>query len=181
VILEPTPLAGLMLVQPDKHHDQRGFFARVWCRDTAAAAGMAFDPVQISVSFNHRAGTLRGLHWQAPPHGESKLVRATRGRVFDVAVDLRPGSPTRCCWHTIELGADSHLALFIPPGFAHGFLTLEDDSEVLYATDTPHEPASSRGARYDDPAFAIRWPGPPAVIAERDCLWPPFDAVGGGA
>lgn len=178
MILEPTPLPDLTLVRPDERHDERGFFARVWCRETAAEAGVCFEPAQVSVSFNRRAGTLRGLHWQEPPHAETKLVRATRGRAFDVAVDLRPGSPTRGRWHAVELSADNHLALLIPPGFAHGFLTLEDGTELLYAIDAPYVPAAARGARWDDPAFAIRWPGAPAVVAERDLAWPAFELDG---
>lgn len=178
--LEPTGLAGLWAVRPTALTDERGLFARVYCRDTFAAAGVPFEPVQMSVSFNHRAGTLRGLHWQAPPQAEAKLVRVTRGRIWDVAVDLRPGSPTRLAWVGMELDSDGRAALLIPPGFAHGFITLADETEVLYAMDAPHAPDAARGARWDDPAFAIRWPRAPALMSERDRTWPDYAADGAG-
>ncbi len=174
VILEPTPLHGLAIVRPEKRADVRGFFARLWCADEFAAAGIAFRPHQISASFNHAAGTLRGLHWQAEPHGETKLVRATAGRVWDVAVDLRPVSPTRLQWFGLILDAAEHTALFIPPGFAHGFITLTDDAELLYAIDTPFEPSATRGARFDDPAIGVHWPCSPVVIADRDLAFAPL-------
>jgi dTDP-4-dehydrorhamnose 3,5-epimerase len=172
VIFEATPLEGLLLVRPTKHADARGFFARLWSADDFAAAGHPFAPSQISASFNHAVHTLRGLHWQADPHGETKLVRATAGRVFDVAVDLRPGSATRHRWFGCVLDAAAHNALLIPPGFAHGFLSLTDGAEVQYAIDSPHTPHAARGARWDDPAFAIAWPAAPLVIATRDRDWP---------
>lgn len=172
MIFEPTKLAGLTVVRPRKHGDERGFFARLWCADEFAAAGHPFRPVQVSASFNAAAFTLRGLHWQAAPHGEAKLVRATRGRVFDVAVDLRPGSPTRLGWFGIELDADEHTALLIPDGFAHGFLTLTDGAELLYGIDTAYVPGVGCGARYDDPAIGIAWPAVPVVIAAKDLAWP---------
>jgi len=177
MILARTSLAGLLVVHPEKHADQRGFFARMWCAAEFAAAGSGFVPRQISVSFNQSAGTLRGLHWQAEPHAEAKLVRATRGRVWDVAVDLRPDSPTRHAWFGLELDADTHTALLIPAGFAHGFITLTDAAELMYCIDTPHAPGAARGARYDDPAFGIAWPNPPKVIAPRDLAWPPVQGT----
>ena len=172
MIFAPTPLSGLLVVGPEKHQDARGFFARLWCETEFAAAGIDFRPTQISTSFNARAGTLRGMHWQEAPHAETKLVRAAAGRVFDVAVDLRADSPTRYGWFGLVLDAAEHTALLIPPGFAHGFLTLTDAAEVLYAIDAPYAPAAARGARYDDPAFGIAWPGTPVVIGERDLGWP---------
>lgn len=175
MIFRPTPIAGLIEVLAEKHTDARGFFARLWCADDFAAAGYGFRPTQISASFNAAAMTLRGLHWQADPHGETKLVRAVRGRAWDVAVDLRPGA-TRHRWFATILDAAEHNALLIPPGFAHGFLTLTAETELLYAIDTPHAPAAARGARFDDPAFAIAWPHPPAVIAARDLAFPPIGA-----
>ena len=174
VILEPTKLAGLLVVRPEKRSDARGFFARLWCADDFAAAGIAFRPHQISTSFNHTAGTLRGLHWQSAPHGETKLVRATAGQVWDVAVDLREGSATRFGWFGLLLDAAAHTALLIPAGFAHGFITLSDDAEVLYAIDTPYIEQAARGARYDDPALAIDWPRAPTVIAGRDLQFGPL-------
>lgn len=174
MIFEPTPLAGLLVVRAEKRADERGFFARLWCGDEFATAGISLRPHQISASFNRNAGTLRGLHWQADPHAETKLVRATAGRVWDVAVDLRDGSPTRLAWFGLVLDATEHTALLIPPGFAHGFVTLTDDAELLYTIDTPYVATAARGARYDDPALAIAWPRPPAVIAPRDLHFPPL-------
>lgn len=172
MIFAPTKLDGVLVVRPEKHQDARGFFARLWCETEFAAAGIDFRPTQISTSFNARAGTLRGMHWQEAPHAETKLVRAAAGRVFDVVVDLRVDSPTRYRWFGVELDAATHTALLIPPGFAHGFLTLTDAAEVLYAIDAPYAPAAARGARYDDPAFGIVWPSAPVVIGERDLVWP---------
>jgi dTDP-4-dehydrorhamnose 3,5-epimerase len=174
--LEATRLAGLLLIRPEKHADSRGFFARLWCAKEFRQAGTNFVPCQISASFNPRAGTLRGLHWQTAPHAETKLVRVTQGRVWDVAVDLRPGSPTRLVWFGVELDAADHLAVLIPPGFAHGFVTLTDDAELLYCIDAAHQPDAARGARHDDPAFDIAWPRVPGVIAEQDLAWPAFTA-----
>jgi dTDP-4-dehydrorhamnose 3,5-epimerase len=170
--LLPTPLDGLLLVQTERHEDARGGFARLWCGDEFAAAGVRFQPRQASLSCNRVAFTLRGLHWQAAPHAETKLVRALRGRVFDVAVDLRPHSSTYQRWHARELDAISHEALLIPAGFAHGYITLTRDAELLYLIDTPYIAEAARGARYDDPRLGIAWPRPPVVIAERDLTWP---------
>jgi len=169
VILRETPLAGLLEVHPERHTDERGHFVRTY------DAELLGPIVQMSTSFNARAGTLRGLHFQADPHAEDKLVRCTRGAVFDVAVDLRPGSPTLHRWHGVVLSEDNGVALWIPKGFAHGFQTLEDASEVLYAMSTPYVPGSGRGVRWDDPAFGIRWPDPPPggrIMAERDASYP---------
>ncbi len=166
--LRETPLGGLLEVHPERHADERGHFARMYDADLLGPV------VQMSTSFNLRAGTLRGLHLQAEPHGEDKLVRCTRGAVFDVAVDLRPGSPTLHRWHGVELSAEDGVALWIPRGFAHGFQTLVADSEVLYAMSTPFVPGSGRGVRWDDPAFAIAWPDPPAggrIMNERDASY----------
>ncbi len=179
MIFEPTGLDGLLVVRPEKHTDPRGFFARLWCAEEFAAAGCAFRPTQISASFNEAEGTLRGLHWQAPPHAETKLVRVTRGRIWDVAIDVRPDSVTQGRWFGLELDAATHTALLIPPGFAHGFVTLTEAAEVLYAIDVPYAPGFGRGARFDDPAFGIAWPRPPAVIADKDLSWAPF-ATGSG-
>ncbi|MHB2169787.1 dTDP-4-dehydrorhamnose 3,5-epimerase family protein [Alsobacter sp. R-9] len=176
MILEPTPLPGLVLVRQERREDARGFFARTWCADDFAAAGHPFQPRQMSASFSERAFTLRGLHWQDAPHAETKLVRVTRGAAFDVAVDLRPGSPTRGRWHGVTLDAETGDAFLIPPGFAHGLLTLADRTEVLYAMDVPYEAAAARGARWDDPAFGIAWPAAPRVIAPKDETWPAWTA-----
>ncbi|NIX77547.1 dTDP-4-dehydrorhamnose 3,5-epimerase [Microvirga terricola] len=175
MILEATPLAGVLVVRPEPHADSRGLFARTYCRETFASAGVDFTPLQMSTSFNRVARTLRGLHWQEAPHGEAKLVRVTRGAMFDVAVDLRPSSPTYKKWFGLELSAENRMSLFIPAGFAHGFVTFEDETEVAYAIDTAYAPAAGRGARFDDPAFAITWPAAPVVVGERDLAWPAFE------
>lgn len=171
--LRETALDGLLVVEQERRADDRGFFARTYDVDLLGPV------VQMSTSFNVRAGTLRGLHLQAEPHGERKLVRCTRGAIFDVAVDLRPDSPTRLRWHAEELSADNGRALLIPAGFAHGFQTLVDDTEVLYAMDTPHVAGAGRGARWDDPALAIAWPDAPPggrVMSDRDASYP--DVIG---
>lgn len=169
MILRETALAGLVVVEQERVADERGFFART--HDVEQLGSVA----QMSTSYNARAGTLRGLHLQAEPHGETKLVRCTRGAVFDVAVDLRDGSPTRLRWHVEELSAHNGRALLIRPGFAHGFQTLCDDTEVLYAMDVVFVPGAGRGVRWDDPAFAIAWPDAPAggrVMSRRDATYP---------
>jgi len=174
----PTPLAGLLLVESAPHGDERGSFARLWCRDTLAAAGFDAVPVQANLSANRARHTLRGLHWQAAPAEEAKVVRCLSGAIWDVAVDIRPASPTFRRWHAEELSAANGRALAIPRGFAHGFLTLTDDAEVLYLMGAPHVPALARGARFDDPAFAIAWPATPAVIGPRDLAFPAFGVSG---
>ena len=170
----PTPLSGLFVVGLDKISDERGWFARSFCAAEFAAQGIGFQIVQSNVSVNTEVGTLRGLHYQAAPHGESKLIRCARGRIWDVAVDLRPDSPTRCHWFGLELGPDIPHTLFIPDGFAHGFVTLQADSEVHYQMDAPFVPAAARGVRWNDPAFGICWPLPPTVIAPRDANYPDY-------
>jgi dTDP-4-dehydrorhamnose 3,5-epimerase len=172
MIVRPTRLSGAVVVDVDRHVDERGFFARTWCRDEFAAAGLPSTVAQCSVSWNERRHTLRGMHWQAEPHGETKLVRCTRGAILDVVVDLRRDSSTHLQHVAIELTQDNRRALVIPPGIGHGFLTLADETEVLYQMDSPHVPEAARGARWDDPAFAIDWPAAPAVISERDRTFP---------
>ena len=169
MILRETGFGGLLEVHPERHADARGHFARTYDVEQLGPV------VQMSTSFNVHAGTLRGMHLQAEPHGEDKLVRCTRGAVFDVAVDLRPGSPTLHAWHGVELSADNGVALWIPRGFAHGFQTLTDDAEVLYAMSTPFVDGAGYGVRWDDPAFGIAWPEPPPggrVMNERDAGYP---------
>src|SRR5262245_20735946 len=168
-----TPLAGAFVIELDRREDERGFFARCWCRDEFAAHGLTAAWVQANVSFNRRAGTLRGLHYQADPHAEDKLVRCTLGAVHDVIVDLRPGSPTYARWAAVELSAASRRALYVPRGFAHGFQTLADDSELLYLMSEVYYPECARGVRWDDPALGIEWPECPGrVIAPRDRSFP---------
>jgi dTDP-4-dehydrorhamnose 3,5-epimerase len=171
-----TPLNGAWVVDLDLLGDERGWFARTFDAEEFAARGCNPAVVQCNASFNARAGTLRGMHYQAEPYGESKLVRCVRGAVFDVAVDLRAGSPTHARWHGVELSAENRLAFYIPPGLAHGFQTLSDDAEVLYQMGHPYVPDAARGVRWDDPAFAIRWPDVdgPRIVSERDSAYPDY-------
>lgn len=174
MIFEPTEIDGVVVVDAERREDERGFFARTWSDDEFRDRGL--DPAisQISISFNRKARTLRGLHLQRPPHEEAKLVRCTMGRVFDVAVDLRPTSPTCRRWVGVELTAENRRALFVPKGCAHGFLTLTDDAELLYLITTPYAADAAAGVRWDDPAFAIDWPAVPEVISDRDATYPDF-------
>lgn len=163
-----------MLVQVEPRADERGLFARTYDADTFAAAGLPVTWPQCNVSWNRARGTLRGMHFQRPPFEEPKLVRCTRGRIFDVAVDLRPQSPAFRRWIGVELSDKARDALFIPGGCAHGFLTLEDDCEVFYMMGTIFHPEAADGVRWNDPAFGIRWPFEPATMAERDANWGDF-------
>jgi dTDP-4-dehydrorhamnose 3,5-epimerase len=171
-------LAGAVLVELERHVDERGFFARTWCADEFAAAGLPEQFVQSSISWNEHRHTLRGMHWQSDPHGEGKLVRCTRGAILDVAVDLRPDSPTYLQHVAVHLDDDNRSALFLPPGLAHGFLTLVPATEVLYQMDYGYVPEAACGARWDDPAFAISWPARPEIISERDRSYPDLIAAG---
>ena len=171
----PTPFEGAFLIELEPYVDERGFFARAWCADELAEHGLVAELAQCSLSRNTRAGTLRGLHFQLEPHAEVKLVRCTRGSLFDVIVDLRPGSVTHRGWFGVELDAREGRALYIPKGFAHGFQTLEDDTDVLYMISTPYVPAASAGVRWDDPAFGIEWPDAAVrTISDRDRVWPDY-------
>lgn len=174
-----TSLRGVWLIEPDRVADERGWFARTFDVSEFAARGMALEPVQASASLNRHAGTLRGMHLQREPHGEPKLIRCVRGAVYDVALDLRPDSPTHRAWHAVELAAGDGRGLFIPPGVAHGFQTLEDDTEVHYLMGHRYVPKAAAGVRWDDEAFAIRWPDAAGgrIISERDRLYP--DYLGG--
>lgn len=173
----PTKLGGAYVVEPEKIGDERGFFARLWCRDAFAAQGLAGAVVQANVSFNARRGTVRGMHYQAAPHAEVKLVRCTRGALYDVAVDLRPGSPTYRQWVGAELTAENHRMLYVPEGFAHGYLTLEDATEITYLTSCAYAPEAERGVRYNDPSLGIAWPIPVEVVSEKDRAWADFDVA----
>jgi dTDP-4-dehydrorhamnose 3,5-epimerase len=157
-----------MILRPQHHADERGFFTRTVCRREFAEAGLVTDWVQESLSHNLRRGTLRGMHWQAGEHAETKLVRCERGAIYDVIIDLRPDSPSYRQHFGIELTAENGVQLYIPKGFAHGFITLEDNTTVGYHMDTFFEPTAARGLRYNDPLFGIAWPEDVAVIAERD-------------
>jgi dTDP-4-dehydrorhamnose 3,5-epimerase len=175
VIFTEMPAPGVWLIEPERLSDERGHFARVFSIEEYAERGMDTAIAQCSTSFNRRAGTLRGMHYQADPHGEAKLVRCTRGAIYDVTVDLRPESPAYLRWCAAELTEDNGHALFIPTGCAHGFQTLRDDTEIYYQISVPYEPGAARGVRWNDPAFTIEWPPAPAhgrTIAERDAAYP---------
>jgi dTDP-4-dehydrorhamnose 3,5-epimerase len=179
MIFSESPLAGAYVVEMELLADERGFFARSYCAEEFAAHGLP-ELRQCSVSYNVRAGTLRGMHYQAAPREEHKLVRCTAGAVFDVIVDVRPASPTYRRWFAVELSAANRRSLFVPPGFAHGFMSLSEDTEVYYMISVAHAPELSRGFRWNDPAFAIEWPMPPTVISARDASYPLLDARGRG-
>lgn len=175
---EETEIAGVWVVEADVFADDRGAFARAWMPEDFAARGLETTVVQCSLTTNVRRGTLRGLHFQASPYEEAKFVRAVRGAIFDVAVDLRPGSPTYCRWTGHELSAANRRALYLPAGVAHGYQTLEDDSDVLYFVSAPYMPTHQRGVRWNDPAFGVRWPiDPPAVMHPRDAGYPDYRPV----
>jgi dTDP-4-dehydrorhamnose 3,5-epimerase len=175
MIFLETSLPGVYQIHPEEKHDERGFFARTWCEQEFREHGLSSRIAQCSISFNRKKGTLRGLHYQADPHAEEKLVRCTQGAIFDVAVDLRPASPTYKQWFGMELTAGNRRMLFIPKGCAHGFVTLEDSSEIFYQISEFYAPGSARGVRWDDSAFQIRWPMDPEVISDRDRDYPDFE------
>jgi len=166
-----TAIAGAWIVDLEPREDDRGFFARAFCQEEFAAHGVVPDVVQANISMSHRAGTMRGLHFQYPPAAENKFIRCIAGAVHDVVVDLRPDSPTFLDHVGVELSARNRTALVVPPGFAHGFMSLEDDTEVLYLVSTAYTPADEGGLRHDDPALAITWPRPAAVVTEKDRTW----------
>jgi dTDP-4-dehydrorhamnose 3,5-epimerase len=167
-----TPLAGVFLVRLKRITDHRGFFARGWCTDEFRSHGLDPRMIQLNVGFSAMRGTLRGMHYQLAPYAESKFIRCTRGAVYDVILDLRPDSPTRGRWFGAELSADNDSMIFAPTGCAHGYQTLRDESEIYYMTTAPFVAQAARGVRYDDPAFAIRWPLPVTAISEADQGWP---------
>jgi dTDP-4-dehydrorhamnose 3,5-epimerase len=170
----PTPLAGAFVIELDMLEDERGQFARTFDVEEFERHGLDPTVVQCNTSFNTKAGTLRGMHYQAEPDGEAKLVRCTRGAIFDVIVDLRPGSDTQRKWFGAELTADNRRMLYVPVGFAHGFQTLVDESEVHYQMSHHYVPGQARGVRFDDPAFGIEWPRPDPIVSDRDRQFPDF-------
>lgn len=167
-----SPLPGVWTIELDPLEDERGWFARTFDADELRVRGIELEVVQCNAAFSHRRGTLRGMHYQAEPYGEPKLVRCVRGATFHVAVDLRPGSSTYCGWHGVKLSAESRRAIYLPTGVAHGCQTLVDDCEVHYQMGARYMPEAARGVRWDDPAFAIEWPPVPGgggrIISERD-------------
>lgn len=172
MIFVPTAVEGVVVVTPQEHADERGSFARTFCAHEFEAAGLSPVVAQANVSFNHRAGTLRGLHFQRSPAQEAKLVRCTRGRVFDVAVDYRPDSRTFLRHVGVILDADLRNALYVPEGCAHGYLTLGDACEVAYQVSEFYTPGVEGGLRWNDPALGIEWPGPVQFISAKDAAWP---------
>jgi dTDP-4-dehydrorhamnose 3,5-epimerase len=175
VIFTPTELEGAYVVDVEPREDERGFFARAWAREEFEAHGLSTEVAQANIAFNRRKGTLRGMHFQHPPHAEVKLVRCTRGALYDVIVDLRASSPTWKQWLGVELTAENHRMLYIPEGFAHGYQTLADDTEAYYQVSEFYAPQAEGGVRWDDPAFGIEWPDPnPSVMSEKDRAWPDY-------
>jgi dTDP-4-dehydrorhamnose 3,5-epimerase len=175
--IERLPLQDAALIRLDRLEDERGFFARSFCAQEFARAGLHASYPQHNISFNRRAGTLRGLHFQTPPHEEPKVIRCAAGAIYDVIVDLRPGSPTYGRWFGAELSARNGDALYAPPGFAHGFQTLCDDAEVCYLMGAAFVPGAAGGVRYDDPRIGVAWPLPVSAISDRDLALPTLPAA----
>lgn len=174
MIFEETLLAGAYIIDINRLEDNRGFFARTYCKKEFSEHNLLTEFPQCNVSFNRAKGTLRGMHYQAAPFEEGKLVRCTQGKILDVIVDLRPDSPTYCKWISVELSAENRRALYIPGGFAHGFQTLQDNSEVFYQMTATYEPTAARGVRWNDPAFDIEWPITPPVLSVKDEAYPNY-------
>ncbi|HEY5846269.1 MAG TPA: dTDP-4-dehydrorhamnose 3,5-epimerase [Microlunatus sp.] len=172
MIIDTTPIEGVAVIDLELRSDDRGFFARTFCVEEFGAAGLQTVVEQCNQSFNHRAGTLRGMHFQIAPHPEAKLVRCIRGAIVDIIVDMRPDSPTRLQHVAVELTADNRRALYVPPFFAHGYQTLLDDTEVMYQVSGSYEPTAERGLRHDDPELGLEWPLPVSVISTKDSSWP---------
>ena len=174
MIFLPTSLQGAFIIDIERREDDRGFFARTWCRREFEEMGLSAELSQCNTSYNRRRGTLRGMHWQSAPNAEAKLIRCTRGAIWDVIVDLRPDSPTYLDHVGVDLTADSRRALYVPEGMAHGFVTIDDDSEVFYQMSEFYEPTAARGARWNDPAFGISWPVSDPILHPRDATYPDF-------
>lgn len=170
-----TPLKGAFVIELEQLSDDRGFFARSFCMNEFEAHGLKTLTAQCNMSFNHKAGTLRGMHYQIPPAAETKFLRCTRGAIYDVIIDLRPDSPSYLQHFGIELNEDNHTALYVPGMFAHGYLTLSDNAEVSYQVSEFYTPGLERGLRYDDPRFNIDWPREVSVISEKDATWATFE------
>lgn len=178
MIIEPTTIEGLYTVTQERHHDDRGFFARTWCIDEFAEAGLSPEFVQASVSYNEQANTLRGMHFQQDPYGEMKLIGCITGAIYDVLLDLRTDSETYLQWESFELTPESGLQLLAPAGLAHGFQTLVDGSVVSYHIDTFYQPDHATGVRWDDPAFGIEWPEvDQRIMSDKDTAWPDFEPL----
>jgi len=174
MIFHETKLENAYIIDIQKYQDQRGFFARAWCQNEFEAHGLVPRVVQTNISYNHIKGTLRGMHYQTAPYAETKLVRCTRGAICDVIIDLRPDSSTYKQWLGVELTSVNYRMLYVPKGFAHGFITLEDNVEVAYQVSQFYTPEAEGGVRYDDPAFGIEWPVEVAIISDKDKSWPDY-------
>jgi len=175
MIFEKTALAGAFIIEIEKREDERGFFARAWCQEEFEAHGLNTRWVQANLAFSKKKGTLRGLHFQIAPYEEIKLMRCTRGAIFDVILDLRPESPTYKQWFGVELTADNHRMLYVPGGFAHGYQSLVVDTEVFYPVSQFYVPRAEQGVRWNDPAFAIEWPlTKNLILSEKDKSWPDY-------
>ena len=174
MIFTETKLKGAYVIEIEKLKDNRGFFARAWCQNEFKAHGLTSRVVQVNVSSNKKKGTLRGMHYQLSPYEETKLIRCTRGAIYDVIIDLRPSSPTYAQWIGVELTEENYKMLYVPENFAHGFQTLEDDTEVTYQVSQFYMPGSESGIRWNDPAFSIDWPIQVQVISDKDKSWPDY-------
>ena len=172
MIFEETPLKGAYVIEPERINDHRGFFARVWCKKELQRRGLNSELSQSNIGFSHVKGTLRGLHFQKPPHAESKIVRCTRGSIFDVIVDLRPESPTYKRWFGIELSDENRKMVYVAEGMAQGYMTLQDNTEINYHTTEFFTAEAASGVRFDDPVLGIRWPMSATAISEQDRSWP---------
>ena len=172
MIIRETTLKGAFVIEMEKFEDKRGFFARAWSRKEVEANGLISRVAEINISFSKRRGTLRGMHYQVAPYEQVKLVRCTAGAIYDVIIDMRLDSPSYRKWTGVELTAENYRMLYVPERFAHGFQTLEDDTEVTYQVSQFYSPESERGVRYDDPVFQVEWPLPVEVISEKDIAWP---------
>ena len=175
MIFQETKLRGAFVIEPDRLEDKRGFFARTWCRKEFLAHGLNPGLVQCNISFNRSSGTLRGMHYQIAPFEEAKLIRCTRGAIYDVIIDLRPSSLSFTQHFSIVLMAENRHMVFVPEGFAHGFITLSDETDVFYQMGRTFVAGAARGARWNDPRFGIRWPLEPIVVSDRDRGYPDFD------
>lgn len=171
MIFVEADLKGAYLIEPEPFTDERGFFSRIWCEKEFAENGLVAEIKQTNISYNHRAGTLRGMHYQVDPYQEIKIIRCTRGAIYDVIIDLRRNSPTFGRWYGVELNEDNHRMLYVPKDFAHGYQTLADDTEVTYQVSQYYTPGAEEGIRWDDPQFRIAWPMPVSVISSKDAGW----------
>jgi dTDP-4-dehydrorhamnose 3,5-epimerase len=172
MIFTETKLSGAYIIEPERLDDERGFFARSWCKQEFESHGLNPKLVQCNISFNHKRGTLRGMHYQTEPYPEAKLVRCTMGAIYDVIIDLRPDSPTFKQWAAVELTADNRRMLYVPEHFAHGFVTLADNTEVFYQMSEFYHPDCASGIRWDDPAIGIEWPEDKRLLSDKDKHWP---------